>query len=411
MSDPLLPADQIEDTLEYHLARISHPGGPVYLTLIVLVAASLGALPLLRVEVSVRSPGIVRPVTEKHRVVARAAGVVEAVGVARGARVERGALLLTLRDAPLMARLAALAEERRQARAEERDLALLTRAGPPAPPERLATARYRRASAALADELGGLALREAQARRELERALALAERGLAPRSEVEEREFQLRQIGSERALAVERARGGWEAELADARARLRDLDTSASQAAADRALYRVEAPVSGTVVDMTSLLPGSFVQAGDELAVLSPAAGLVAEVYVSPRDIGLLRAGLPVRLQVDAFNYNDWGFLTGHVERLPEDVVVLDGKPVFRVPVALDRTHLRLRGGFRGELRKGMTVRARFVVARRSLWQLLHDRVSDWLDPRGGELSAIGRLIADSLPRVVFLHCAGIRAG
>jgi hypothetical protein len=58
-----------------------------------------------------------------------------------------------------------------------------------------------------------------------------------------------------------------------------------------------------------------------------------------------------------------------------------------------------------------MTVRARFVVARRSLWQLLHDRVSDWLDPRGGVLSAIGRLIAVSLPRVVFLHCAGIRAG
>jgi HlyD family secretion protein len=400
MPDPLLPADQIEDTLEYHLARISRPGGSVYLSLILLLAASLAALPLARVDVSVRSPGIVRPTMEKHRVVARAAGVVEAVGVAPGARVERGALLLTLRDAPLAAREAALEEERRQARAAERDLEILTRPGAPVPPERLTTARYRRASAALADELGGLALREAQARRELERARALAERELAPRSEVEERDFQLRQVGSERALAVERARSGWEAELADERARLRDLDTRASQAAADRALYRVEAPVSGTVVEMASLVPGSFVQAGDELAVLSPAAGLVAEVYVSPRDIGLLRVGLPVRVQVDAFNYNDWGLLTGRVERLPEDVVVLDGKPVFRVPVTLDRTHLSLRGGFRGELRKGMTVRARFVVARRSLWQLLHDRVSDWLDPRAGraigyQRSAMGRLIAD----------------
>jgi hypothetical protein len=28
-----------------------------------------------------------------------------------------------------------------------------------------------------------------------------------------------------------------------------------------------------------------------------------------------------------------------------------------------------------------MTLRARFVVANRSLWQLLRDSVSDWLEP------------------------------
>jgi HlyD family secretion protein len=125
------------------------------------------------------------------------------------------------------------------------------------------------------------------------------------------------------------------------------------------------------------------VQAGEELAVVSPTAGLIAEVYVSPRDIGLLRVGLPVRIQVDAFNYNDWGLLSGRVDRLPEDMVILDGNPVFRVPVRLDCTHLSLPSGFRGELRKGMTLRARFVVANRSLWQLLRDRAAGWLDPRG----------------------------
>jgi HlyD family secretion protein len=375
--------DQIEDTLEYHLVRISRPGGPVYLTLLVILVACAAALPVARVDVSVRSPGIVRPVTEKHRVVARASGVVAAVGVGRGERVEEGEELLTLRDAPLEARARALAEEMRQARAALHDLGLLT-TRPEAPPlGELESARYRQSAKQLADELAEISVREEKARRELDRARALADRELGPLRDVEDQEFQLRQLGSERALALERARGEWVAALAEVREQVRDVEARVSQAAADRALYRVEAPVAGTVVEMASLVPGSFVQAGEELAVVSPAAGMVAEVYVSPKDIGLLRVGLPVRIQVDAFNYNDWGLLSGRVDRLPEDMVMLDGNPVFRVPVKLDRTHLSLRSGFRGELRKGMTLRARFVVANRSLWQLLRDRAAGWLDPRG----------------------------
>jgi HlyD family secretion protein len=383
MPHRLHSTDQVEDSLEYHLARISRPGGPIYLTLLLLLMVCAAALPVARVDVSVRSPGIVRPVTEKHRVVARASGVVAAVGVGRGERVEDGEELLTLQDAPLEARERALAEEMRQARAAAHDLALLTIRPELPAPANLESARYRQSAKQLADELAEISVREEKARRELDRARALAERELGPRRDVEEQEFQLRQLGSVRALALARARGEWVAALTDVREQIQDLNARVSQAAADRALYRVEAPVAGTVVEMASLVPGSFVQAGEELAVVSPTAGLIAEVYVSPRDIGLLRVGLPVRIQVDAFNYNDWGLLSGRVDRLPEDMVILDGSPVFRVPVRLDRTHLSLPSGFRGELRKGMTLRARFVVANRSLWQLLRDRAAGWLDPRG----------------------------
>ena len=38
------------------------------------------------------------------------------------------------------------------------------------------------------------------------------------------------------------------------------------------------------------------------------------------------------------------------------------------------------KSGFVGYLRKGMTLQARFLLAERSLWQLLFDDVSDWLD-------------------------------
>jgi len=31
--------------------------------------------------------------------------------------------------------------------------------------------------------------------------------------------------------------------------------------------------------------------------------------------------------------------------------------------------------------KKGMTLQARFIVTKRSLWQLLYDKVDDWANP------------------------------
>jgi HlyD family secretion protein len=47
----------------------------------------------------------------------------------------------------------------------------------------------------------------------------------------------------------------------------------------------------------------------------------------------------------------------------------------------LDNPILRLKSGQEGEIKKGMTFNARFVIARRSLFQLLYDKVDDWLNP------------------------------
>lgn len=381
----IVPMSAVEDSLEAHLSCLSRRGGAMYLALLGMVALAAALLPVLQVDVSVRSPGLLRPAVEKHRVAARASGVVEAVGVAAGERVGAGRLLLSLRAAPVEERGRALAEQLAEARAAASDLALLTASGAAPPdPARLHTARFRQEAVRTRGELAELSLRESRAERDLERVRALAQRGLAPARDAEEMEFQLARLRAERTVLLERARGGWQSAMDAARAEARALGTQRRQTSAERALYRVEAPVAGTLEELAALSPGSFVQAGQEIAVLSPDAGLVAEVYVPPRDIGLVRAGQQVRMRIDAFHPSDWGFVTGTVAAVADDFVLLDGAPVFRVRVRLHRTRLALPGGALGELKKGMTLRARFVVARRSLWQLLRDRVSDWLNPSAG---------------------------
>jgi HlyD family secretion protein len=56
---------------------------------------------------------------------------------------------------------------------------------------------------------------------------------------------------------------------------------------------------------------------------------------------------------------------------------------VYKIVIRPAAMALRLQGGDRGELRKGMTLSARLVVTRRSLLQLLHENLSGWLDPEG----------------------------
>jgi HlyD family secretion protein len=90
---------------------------------------------------------------------------------------------------------------------------------------------------------------------------------------------------------------------------------------------------------------------------------------------------MPVRMLVDAFQYTEWGVVTGSVRAVSSDVVQMDGRPMFKVTCSLAQRRLSLRTGVEGELKKGMTLQAHFVVATRSLAQLLSDNVSDWLDP------------------------------
>lgn len=140
-------------------------------------------------------------------------------------------------------------------------------------------------------------------------------------------------------------------------------------------------PVGGTASQLAGRYAGSYVQPGDVMAVVSPDSTLIAETYVPSKDIGLIQTGQPVRLQVDAFNYNQWGLLTGRVIDIANNFTLSNGEPMFKVRCQLNQSYLSLTNGYRGKLKKGMTVQTRFQVARRSLFQLLYDNADDWLNP------------------------------
>ena len=143
----------------------------------------------------------------------------------------------------------------------------------------------------------------------------------------------------------------------------------------------VRSSISGTVQGVTGIYDGSVVYVGQELAQISPDSDLIVESYVSPNHVGLLHNGMQVKFLIDAFNYNQWGFGQGRLIDISNDIHIVNDKPVFRVRCSLDRNYLLLKNGYKGILKKGMSLQARFIVTERTLWQLIYDNVDDWLNP------------------------------
>ncbi len=54
---------------------------------------------------------------------------------------------------------------------------------------------------------------------------------------------------------------------------------------------------------------------------------------------------------------------------------------MFKAKCNLNTNFLALKNGIKGTLKKGMTIRAHFLVADRSLFQLLYQNLDDWINP------------------------------
>ncbi|MGQ0715478.1 MAG: HlyD family secretion protein [Gemmatimonadaceae bacterium] len=389
MPQRLLPDSLVEDCVEVHLARHAPSGRALYLALLALVVGGIAALPLVQVPITIQANGVVRPRIERQEARAAESGLVHSVRVVDGAVVDAGDTLITLDATGVITRLTLFDSIARAQANDLADLAAMLAAPDSARHAVHARTAHRqqqlREHAAVEREL--LARAEME-RKETDRLQRLYDRGFATDEQLE-RQRALRRT----ALAAvqehrERSLTTW----SDAHARITDelrrLEGDRAGVLESLSRYAVVAPVSGPVELTLSLSPGSVLQRGDRIATISPNADLIGEVLLTPRDVGFLHPGTPARIMVDAFNYRDWGTVEGIVTEISDDIVVAADQPVFRVRFRLAAVELRLPGGTRASIKKGMTFRARFVVADRSLLDLIFDDVDDWLNPARAATSA-----------------------
>ena len=76
--------------------------------------------------------------------------------------------------------------------------------------------------------------------------------------------------------------------------------------------------------------------------------------------------------------------LHGKVVEIFDDIVTTSDQSAvyYKLYCALNKDYLTIHNGMRDYIKKGMTANVHFIVARRSLFQLLYDKVDDWLNPK-----------------------------
>ncbi len=340
--------------------------------------------------------GYLAPASGTARVFAAQQGIVSAIYVEQGQRVEEGQPLLAVRtsriatsgediDVAILDSLARQKESLNQQIAAEEHRTASER-------ERL-TAQTR----GLEAELGHLGAQIAVQRERihvLERLAAsgarLSSRGLVSELEQRRREEALleqRQALNSLNLQVTVRLG----QLTDTRFNLEQLPfvqagkiqllrnelSTAEQRTAEvngRRAYIIRAPISGHV----SSLQASVGQPADpqrlQLQIVPADSPLQAELFIPTRAIGFVEVGQDVRILYDAFPYQHFGTYRGRIVKVSQTILmssdvaapVTPREPSYRATVALERPDINAYGK-RMPLQPDMLLRADVILERRTL--------------------------------------------
>lgn len=366
-----------------YLSGINKKQYSIYWLILLIVITSIVSLPFIKFDISVKSPGIIRPVNEKTEIKSSISTVIDSVCFKEGDTVHKGDVIIQLRKQNIAIKKTMNDFEINQRNHFITDLANLTQQKNfnSVTVVSLQSPTYKQQYSRFIFQVTELNAQQKKVNREMYMdSVLFVDKVISPK------EMFDKQIEHEKLIANIRATkeqqiATWQQELATYQLEKSQYQNANSQLNEGSNFYSIKAPVSGVLQGFNKYYSGTMVQAGETLAEISPQAELIAECYINTRDIGLLKPHQQTLFQVDAFDYNYFGILTGRILSIDNDYTIIDNKPVFKVRCVLDTNQLHLKNGFTGNIKKGMTLQARFVVTKRSLWQLLFDKIGDWVNP------------------------------
>lgn len=358
----------------------------IYCVTVLAVIIALSALPFIYTQISIKGSGLIQSDVEKTELITLVSGRIIKIRMKDNQKLSRGDTLLVI-DASLPGKQSGLLEQRfLQVNQLLQDANQLLEFADKTEVQNinlnLKTGQYMASRRHFLQESGDRRNAKDQAERIFKRYSDLYTNNVLSISEYERFKFEYDQALSSYSLLTERYRSQWQLEVSGFRDELRQLEGQRAELAEQKRSYTLRAPVNGSLQNLSGLQAGTYVFANQKIGEISPDTRLLAFCYVKPSDIGLIRIGQRVNFQIDAFNYNQWGLLSGRVLDISDDIIwINDGQPVFKVKCSLDKDHLQLNNEYKGFLKKGMNFSARFMIAERSLFQLLYDKVDDWVNP------------------------------
>jgi membrane fusion protein, peptide pheromone/bacteriocin exporter len=350
----------------------------IYLVLVLAVIVFIALLPIIKVDISSQSRGIIRSTTDNVPVTSIVSGRVMWLRLHNNTIVKQGDTLIKISKQSL------------DTERNTQDTLATSVTGLLADVSRilqgnnsnLVTASAREDYSKYQAHKSELQSKVTQAQTNYNRNKGLYDKDIIAKVEYEKYQFELRFANQAVQSFVSQQKATWQNQKRELEERVKNIHGSISKINADAKNYLVLAPISGTIESFSGLQVGSNVVASQPIATISATNNLIVESNVSPNDIGLIQKNQKVKFQLDAFNYNQWGLLEGKVIDIDRNITLQGEQAFFKVRSSMNTTAMQLNSGYKTEVSKGMTLTTRYTITRRSLYQLLFDKVDDWLNPK-----------------------------
>ncbi|MBR4215024.1 MAG: HlyD family efflux transporter periplasmic adaptor subunit [Bacteroidales bacterium] len=373
-----LPSD-IENTIDVLNSRYRQRTNWIYILLVSAVIITVILLPIIKVDVSSQSRGIIRSKNDNLNIVPIVSGRVKFVNIVNNHPVNAGDTLLIIESDNMRVQLLAQTNLKSDLSDRIADLKALT-SGAKNPI--LRTALYIQEQADYQERTEGVRIKAQQAERDYQRLKESFNSGLASKTDYEQAEDRWRNAKNTLETASQQQLASWQNTKKQLEQQLITCNGEIERLESELRNYIVTAPASGTIITQTQIQPNSYIAAGQNVASISPDESLIAECYVSPADIGFIAKNQEVKLSYDAFDYNQWGLGLAAVEDVDKNISIENTSSYFVVRCRLKGNTLSLKNGYTVEIKKGMTLTARFLITRRTLWQLLFDKADKWFNPK-----------------------------
>ena len=374
----LFPSEIIHNSAENYFNQHQTTSKAVYLVLLFILIIIFSLLPLINVDITSQSNGVIRSLYDDNIIQSAVYGEVVHANISENASVNQGDTLIEVSTHKTDEQINYCKIQVGEESIHLKDLENLLENDNP----QLSSAIFRQEFAGFKGNLEEQNVKKSQAEKQYLLAKILFEKNVIPRMEYEEKKHNREYEISHYNNIIEQQRLSWQTKLTELGLKIKGLKSNIEQLQRDKRQYIITAPISGTITDYTGIEEGNFIVPNQQIVRISPDKELMVECYVSPANIGMISPDMKVNYQFHSYNYNQWGMGSGNVTRISNNVININDQPFFKVRCSLDKNYLVLKNGCKGFLKKGMTLTGRFMIVRRSLFQLIYDKTDDWHNPK-----------------------------
>lgn len=373
----LFPPEIINNLVELHHIRNKVKTKTIYIVVVIALCAVLASMPFIHVDITTQARGILKSPFENMPLQSVVYAQVTQTNIKENATVKNGDTLLLLNSSKINEQIARIQEKCVENLVFVADIhTILQDSGIVKTPKYTQELKYHNS---IVEELSK---NIAYLKTELQVSENLFNKNITPKQEYLQVKNRYESALEKLIAQQTQFRANLETEKSRLEIENNELASQIVQLEDEKRNYIITAPFSGSIVQSSGIGVGSFVSPSQTIAYISNNDSLIAECYIDPKDIGFVKKGQNVVFQIDAFDYNQWGLAEGRVLEISPDIQTMQETAIFPVRCTLTTDYMKLKNGFVGNFQKGMTITGRFYLTERTLWQLLFDKVDDWMNPK-----------------------------